>query len=225
MLLGRSLPRAPSLSPPSSLPRLPPPPRSVSAHAKISPSPNPSSALASVRSGPSPTSQHGLSSAPSRHRPLPSQCRQRRRPLPAAPPPAPASGPLSSALSPEASGCTPQRTPSAWTWVTDAHSPGSPCTALRSPRPGCRSLPLLVPRSLLCSLSASTRSCSRASTRPCVDGSQHALSAQGSPNLTGHVMCHTGSPPLPGSFLSSGFLVPPPSRPGVTSSEPGPSPS
>lgn len=83
LLLGRSLPRAPSLSPPSSLPRLPPPPRSVSAHAKISPSPNPSSALASVRSGPSPTSQHGLSSAPSRHRPLPSQCRQRRRPLPA----------------------------------------------------------------------------------------------------------------------------------------------
>lgn len=106
-----------------------------------------------------------------------------------------------------------------------ALSPGSPCTALRSPRPGCRSLPLLVPRSLLCSLSASTRSCPRASTRPCVDGSQHALSAQGSPNLTGHVMCHTGSPPLPGSFLSSGFLVPPPSRPGVTSSEPGPSPS
>lgn len=140
-------------------------------------------------------------------------------------PPAPDSGPLSSALSPEASGCTPQRTPSAWTWVTDALSPGSPCTALRFPRPGCRSLPLLVPRSLLCSLSASTRSCSRASTRPCVDGSQHALSAQGSPNLTGHVMCHTGSPPLPGSFLSSGFLVPPPSRPGVTSSEPGPSPS
>lgn len=29
LLLGRSLPRAPSLSPPSSLPRLPPPPRSV----------------------------------------------------------------------------------------------------------------------------------------------------------------------------------------------------